>query len=203
MGRKLVIILMLIQTSAWAVVEFSASYYYTKQEYPNTDTTVDDDVSVTRTYTGSFAWYVFSTTAIEVFYSSNEDLTIDNNVNLDDSSNGKTINTLKSTLMTDSLGVGIRQALAPRKSRFLPTISIGHSSQTQQTIFKYVYTDSTSGEVKSGEVEDDVSYVTLALRVRITELLGLRASVTGTYSDFDFSEEAEQVKYSAGLSWIF
>lgn len=192
-----------LPTNALAIVEFSATYYYTKQSFPNSNTTVEEDVSATRTYSGTLAWYVFNNTAIELFYSSNEDINIDNGVNLTDTSTGKTINTLRSVLVTDSLGIGIRQALASRKSRLIPTISIGHSSQTQMTKYRYFYTDGTSGSIESGKIESDVSYLTISLRLRITELLGLTGSITGTYSDFDFSEDPDQLRYSAGLSWIF
>jgi hypothetical protein len=203
MKKVVLLTLILIQSSAFAAVEISGSYYYTKQEYPNIDTTADDDISVTRTYSGTIAWYLFSHTAIEVFYSTNEDINVDNDVGLDDTATGKTINTIKSTLTTDSLGIGIRQAFAGRKSAIIPTLSIGYSSQKQMTNYKYSYDDGGSGEIESGETESDVSYVTLSVRIRLTQALGLKGSITGTYDDLDFSESPQQLKYTAGLSWMF
>lgn len=193
------VLLLLLPATSFALMELSGNYSYSKQNFG-----VDNEnFSATRAYTATLAWYVFSTTAIEVYYSTSEDIT---QINTDATDGAITIRNNRSSVVTSSVGGGIRQALAPRNSRFIPTISLGYvqQKQTGETYYEIddgsTITPLTIGEDTSSE---KIYYATFSLRIKLTKTLGLTGSATGFFDDFSFDNSTENVRYSAGLSWYF
>jgi hypothetical protein len=197
--KKLLLLLLIFPATSFALMELSGNYGYTKQVFGAND----ENFSVTRSYTATLAWYVFSTTAIEVYYSTSEDVT---QINTDASDGAITIRNNRSSVVTNSVGGGIRQALAPRNSRFIPTISLGYVDQKQTGETYYEIDDgSTVTPLTIGEdsTSEKIYYATFSLRIKLTKALGLTGSATGFFDDFNFDNSTENVRYSAGLSWFF
>ena len=151
------------------------------------------------------AWYVFSTTAIEVNYTHN---TNSNTQNLSDPGTGDYISRIRSDVTTRSYGVGIRQLLASPKASFKPMISLGYAREFSEFTTTYTLEDVTapsSTEITDSpvEVEENSAFVTLALSIEFSERFSIRGSVSSFFPAFEFEEWDNDLRYSAGLSIFF
>lgn len=199
---KKIILLLLISLNAFSITEFDFNFGYEKSRF-GADR---QNKSVSRSYGGSIAFYFFNLTAIEFNYSQNEDETIVNN----DTTNATNlvISSETSSLITKTYGVGLRQALAPKTSFLIPSVSLGWARQfftDRSTATILNKTDSSKTIYDSGEskVSYDSVFAAFALKIRITQTMSLKGGVKTAFKAFEFSEAKNQVSYSAGLSWIF
>lgn len=197
MLKNLILILLLSYThfSYAGFVDFSANYWYSEQ----LSGVEDENKIISQTIGVNWAWYIWSTTAIELNYSQN---IYEDDFNTDLTDGADTINRIYKRTTTRVYGIGIRQALAGRKATVIPSIFIGTATQKileQQT---YVINNSVS-KLEPDEIEQNSGQISVALRIRITELMGLRFSARSVFPDFDTSKIRNNVTYSAGLSWVF
>lgn len=195
--RKIVLTLSILLSSfsTHAFVDFSANYWYSEQLYG----IEDENKIISQTVGVNWAWYIWSTTAIELNYRQTVD---EDDFNTDVSDGSDTINRVYKRATTKVYGVGIRQAFAGRKARIIPSLFIGTAKQTTKEKTTFVINNNVA-DGKPTEVEQNSGQVSIALRIRITDLMGLRFSARSVFPDFDTSQIKNNVSYSAGLSWVF
>lgn len=191
----LILLLSLSNISQAAFVDFSANYWYSEQLHG----IEDENKIVSQTVGVNWAWYIWSVTAIELNYSQtiNED---DYNTDLTDGSD--TINRIYKRTINQVYGIGLRQALAGRNSMIIPSIFIGIAKQTSKEETTYVINGASLIDDPE-EIEQESGQISVALRIRVTELMGFRLSARSVFPDFDTSKIRNNVTYSAGLSWVF
>ena len=119
--------------SAFAVFELSGSFGYKKQKYGENR----EDSTVEQTYSAALAIYLFSLTAVELSYFNSQN-TITAKQDADSTQSFSLIET-QNRVQTDVYGIGIRQALATRKSRIRPMISIGYAKQFVNDSLDYTF----------------------------------------------------------------
>jgi hypothetical protein len=197
----LFLITLCLSSQAFAFMELAGTYYYSKQTY-GTD---NSSFSASRNYTGTLAWYMFEYTAIEGYYAVTEDTNFDDSDIVVDST--LSILSSKSKVLTTAYGFGIRQSLANRKARIVPAISVGIAKQKEDGEIVYKINDNgaitTTDPVSDSVTESELSYVTISLKIKVTQTFGIKGSMTGTYPDFKISGEPDNIKYTAGISWVF
>jgi len=195
--------ILIFANHAKAVTELDFNFAYDKSVF-GADR---QNKSTSRTYGGSIAFYFFEMTAIEFNYSEKEDETI---VNHDTSniSSGLVIDSDSQTITSQTYGVGIRQALASRKSFLVPSISFGWARQKFQSSATAIIVDkatSASTTYNSGvsRAEYDSVFGSFALKIQLTKFMSLKGSVKTAFKAFEWNEAKDQLSYAAGLSWIF
>ena len=202
--RKLIFlsIISLIGLNSFAATEIDFEFGYDKQVFG----TEREDKSTSRSYSGSIAFYFLSMTAIEFNYSEEEDETL----NIINSSVDPVVRptSFSQTIKSVNYGVGIRQALASRKSFLIPTISIGWARSKVQdtTVSSYtVVSDNSTVTFTDGPNvnESDSVFASFALKIRLTKRMSLKGSVNTVFEAFKTEEARDQLSYRAGLSWIF
>lgn len=197
------IFLFFLSLNAFAFVEVNGSFWYDKQVFGG------DDQSITRsrTYSVFLAWYVFRLTAIEINYSETDDTIIDSGT-VSISGTAVDITSTENIVLTNVYGIGIRQALAPRNSFMVPTISVGYARQTISGETNYVFRSQVDGSTSDLKVENekeviDSSFATFALRFNVTRFFGISGSIRTVVPGTRFSESSNNLRYEAGISWIF
>jgi hypothetical protein len=205
----LYIIFFLISFNVSAYVDLSLNYTFSKRRLQavETDTNPDPGAAVTTTsgYTINWAWYIWEYTALELNYSESKQQLVDNRQAATDDET-LTIKNIDSTILTQVSGVGLRQSFANRKARIIPSLSLGYAKYTTSGLSRYVLDD--SGTEKELEIEKDKevfssSYASISLRIRFTQFMGLTLGAKTIMPEFDTSEAANNVTYSAGLSYVF
>ena len=160
-----------------------------------------------RSYGGSWALYLWNLTAIELNYYQSKETTIindDNNI----VNAGITRTSQQTIYETYVYGVGIRQAFAGRKSRFIPSLSVGYART-----FNKSYGDSTfsfndgSGtfvyHYKVSKTRSDNAFAAFGLKFAITRTFSIKGSVKTYFPADDFNKAKDNQKYTAGFSWFF
>jgi hypothetical protein len=186
-----------IFNNAWAYVDFSANFFYTKEIFGE-----NDNVNRSRNYNVTWAWYMFSTTALELNYSeaqstyqNNDDVTVATNVVIKQSIN---------QVFTDSYSIGIRQSFAPRTSRFIPSISASWSNQKQEGFNTYtIDNNGTVTDLKetTGIVEQSSMSAAVMLTIKFTQFFGMNFMGRKFFPKDDTIKESAQ--FSAGINWLF
>ena len=209
---RLVLFLFIIYFQAEAIVDLNISFTSSVQkvdgiESPGSTEDPGEAVATTEGFNVILAWYVFTYTAVELNYSQNTERLEDDRVSSTGGSSGTiSVNKIESVVRTKVQGIGLRQALASRKSRIIPSIAVGYAQLT--TTGETTYTLSDSGvtdelTILSDEETQNSGYVSFVLRFRITELMGLTLMARSVMPDFDSSQADQNLFYSAGISWIF
>lgn len=196
MKLLLVFIGMLISLSSFSYVDLSANFFYSKEVYGT-----NKNVSRSRNYYATWAWYVFKYTAIELNYSHSEDIIQSNETG---TSGTLEITGSKSVVTTDSYGIGLRQALAPRSSTIIPALSFGWASQKQ--IGSTTYTANDAGTpvdivIPDVNIEQKTTFAAFMLTIRLTRFFGINGMIRKYFPKDDKIEESMQ--YSAGINWLF
>lgn len=200
----------ILAESASAYVDLSLNYHYTQRRFDGeepTDAMPDPGQAVTTTqgWSANWGWYIWEYTALEFNYSqSKERLLDDRETSTDDDS--ITIKKVDSLVESEVIGVGLRQSFAHRKSFFIPSIALGYAKLITSGQTNYVLDDSGVEKKLTLERDKEVynsSYVTVQLRIRFTELVGLSLAAKAVMPDFDTSKGGDNLTYSAGFSWIF
>jgi len=182
-----------------AVSELSAEYGYSKQifgEDRNSD-------AISRSYSGSFATYFLTLTAIEFNYYYNKDVvTQRNNIEAPDS---WTVTEQRHEIVTSVYGVGLRQSLAPMKSPVRPIISLGYARMFKESSDYVTFERAgtvVSGKYDSDKERDDSVFATIALQIFLSQRMSLKLSVKSIFPAFEFNKAKDDLKYMAGFSWI-
>ena len=199
-----ILIFLLIPLKAFAVVGFEVDldFGYDEQLYG----TSHENSIVTRTYSGGFSTYLFNLTAIELDASrtyevntQNDRFTVATGFDLTSDCN---------TVKTDVYSVGIKQMLAGRNAFIQPAISAGYAKEfvtygrvvTVQDTTTQIYSVKDLGTTKQ---RTDSMYASFILQFKITERLSIKGSVKTLFPAFNYNEAKSNLKYLAGLSWIF
>ncbi len=201
MKNGVLLFLLFFSCQCFAVFELSGEYGLQKNVF---GTNQENEVENT-TYTGSLAWYVTSTTAIEFNYVQSTNM---NTQNLSNPGSGDYVERIVSEVSTEILGIGIRQLLATQKSPVKPMISIGAAKEFSEfnTTYRFFDSDSSSFlEISENpvEVEEDNAFVTFALAIEFSDHFSIRGSVSSYFPAFEFDQWDKDLRYSAGLSILF
>lgn len=186
--------------SSYALVEVSGDFGYRKQVYGSQR---QNDIT-DRSYGTSIAVYLFDYTAIEFNYNQNETINDEHSTyNID--STYQVVGSYN-RVMNYSYGVGIRQALAPRKALIRPSISLGYARQFTRDTTSLQILNSVTGN--SFEISDDPTklrsdsvFGTFSLELRLTARLALRGSVNTIFPAFQTDKARDNIKYMMGFSW--
>ena len=158
---------------------------------------------VSRTYSGSLAFYLFGLTAIELNISQNKNTVTDDNSRTIDSN--VTILSQKDQILTTVYGVGIRQVLAEKNAFIQPTISFGYAKQRRKGTVDYTLNDRGLLKIRTFQSEDsttDSAFGSLGIRLRMTSRLMINMSVKTVFPWFEVNQAKDNIKYLAGLSWF-
>lgn len=162
--------------------------------------------TVTRSYSGALSTYIFDYTAIDINVSRTQDTTSENErysvatgVDLIGQQNR-----VKSTVY----GIGLKQMFAPRTARLIPGISLGYAKQFLDYDSDLTIEDtSTKAQSKiyraATKQRIDSVFGTVSLQLRMTERLGLKASVKTLFPAFKLDKARDNIKYAFGFSWVF
>lgn len=209
---KLIPLILLITLGATqAYVDLSLSYTFSRNVIEGEEDPTDPDadvgkaISSTEGYSAVWAWYIWEYTAMELSYSQSTNRVEDDRETATDDET-IIVTSVDSTVKTTVSGMGIRQSFADRKSRIIPSISIGYAEFV--TSGSTVYTIDNNGTEETLTIEKETqkqssSYATLQIRIRLTELMGLSLAAKTVMPEFDTSKAQNNVTYSAGFSWIF
>lgn len=208
---KMYLLLTIFLTSnAIAYVDLGISYAYTKRRVEGAQIVGADEepgeaITTTSRQGINWAWYIWDYTALELNYSESTERLVDNRETATDD-NTVTIKEIDSTVISTVQGAGIRQSFASRKSRFIPSISIGYAKLTVSGTTKYILDVNGTEETITLERDKETfnsSYATVQLKIRITQLMGLTFAAKTVMPDFETSEADKNLTYSAGFSWVF
>lgn len=162
---------------------------------------------VDRVYSGSLAWYIFSTTAIEINYSLDQQITTQNT---DVAIQGSTLTMTESQnrVETEVYGIGIRQGLLPPSFRLRPMISIGYARQFVKDTTDYSFKNSANGQEISFsdgpyKRRDDSVFAGFILQWQLTKMLAIKGSVRTVFPAFQYNSARDNLKYLVGFSWFF
>jgi len=193
----IVAIALLVLNNASAYVDFSANFFYTKEIFGE-----NDNVNRSRNYNVTWAWYMFSTTALELNYSeaqstyeNNDEVTVTTGVKIKQSIN---------QVFTDSYSIGIRQSFAPRTSKFIPSISASWSNQKQEGFNTYkIDNNGTISDLKetTGIIEQSSMSAAVMLTIKFTQFFGMNFMGRKFFPKDDTIKESSQ--FSAGINWLF
>jgi hypothetical protein len=192
--------------NVFSYVDLGLNYGYSKQILGEDE----KNISISESTSGSWAWYLWEYTAIELNYTViNETLTdLHEQVVQLNESNKVIITETTNKIRTTVQGAGIRQALASRKAFLVPMISFGTAKQISQGTSFYKYR--VNEETEEYEVENerdaivvDSGFVSLMLRFTLTQNFGITLSGKTVFPAEDTSKAKNNISYQAGLSWVF
>jgi hypothetical protein len=185
---------------AFAIIEITANYTFSKQIYGAEDLTDDQldvaDTSITKSYQLVWNWYIWGYTAIDINFS-RESTEIQQTL----TDGTQTIN-ISTQLEGQTQGIGLRQAFAGKDAAIRPSIAIGYAKQKFNNIKNYSVDGVAVGPIKESS-EYDSTYVTLSFRLAFSKLMGLTLGGTTVVPGTDFGLASRNLKYFAGFSWIF
>ena len=207
MMKLLLIIFIMIPWQAYSYVDLNLGYSFSVRQINGVETEANPEPGSAQTrstgYSANIAWFLWEYTALELNFShTTENLIDDRSV----SDGAITIEKVNSTVVTQTQGVGIRQAFASRKSRIIPTLSIGYAQFTTSGDTTYTLNDGSSEADLTIQQDQEVfssSYAAFSLRFRLTELMGFTVAAKTVMPDFETDQAGDNITYTAGLSWIF
>lgn len=198
--------MLIVCPPSYSYVELGLNYSYSKQIVGEEE----NNVSISESNGGTWAWFMWEYTALEFNYAVINDTITDTNeqvVALDDV-NSITIIETTSRIKTVVQGVGIRQALAPRKSKVVPMISIGYAKQISQgsTLYRFRVNDGEDEEEQENELdaqEIDSAFFGLSIRISFTQTFGINIGGKTVFPSSEPDKAKNNVRYMAGLTWLF
>lgn len=193
----------LIASPAQALMELGFDFGYDRQIYGQER----ENKLVDRTYSGILAWYVFSSTALELNYSRNEQIITQNSdVPLQNST--LVLDSTQNRVETSVYGVGIRQALLPQGYRLRPMVSVGYARQFVEDSTDYTIHDSGSNQTFSfsdgpSKRRDDSVFAGFMLQWQLGRNFAIKGSVRTVFPAFEYNSARDNLKYLAGFSLFF
>jgi hypothetical protein len=204
--KKLIILCILLSPlKAFALMEINGEFGYRKQVFG-----LDRESSQrSRTYSGSYALYLFNSTAVELNYYSNKDVITVGTARPFTAPDGDALTVLtdQRTIETRSYGVGLRQALAGRNARWRPMFSFGYARQFVQDSSNFTIQQDSSGvsvnveNAKTKRREDSV-FASFILQFKLSKHMSVNASVKSVFPAFEFTKAKDDLKYLVGLAWL-
>ena len=203
MKTFLLFIIFISSLNASAIVnEIGFDFGYDIQKYGSTR----QNSIVSRSYSGGISSYVFSTTAIDLNFSSSTDTTTENNrYNV---ATGYDIVGQQNRVKTTVYGLGIKQALASKTSALVPLISVGYARQFVDYTTDITIENTTTKArsiASSGTTKErtDSVFASFVLQLKLTDQFSLKGSVKTIFPAFEFNKAKDDLKYLAGFSWMF
>lgn len=189
-------------TLCFGFTEFSLEGSYSKRVFGS----ARQNDQITKTYSGSVAFYLFSYTAIEFNYVQSDEETIER-TELTTTEDSVVFKGYKTTVRNTVRGIGIRQAFAGRKAPIRPLLSLGYAKQKVRDSTQYTYElVSTGQQIKlkspTQEFEDDSVFASFSLQFNLTQTMSLSASVRTVFPAFEFEKAQDYLKYTVGLTWL-
>ncbi|MAZ47264.1 MAG: hypothetical protein CME65_01795 [Halobacteriovoraceae bacterium] len=201
------ILLFLMPTAVSGYVDLNLGYSFSVRQINGVETESNPEPGSAQTrstgYSANIAWFVWEYTALEFNFSHTTENLIDDRAVTDGSI---TILKVDSTVITQVQGFGIRQAFASRKSRIIPSLSIGYAQFTTSGDTVYTLNDGSSEADLTIQQDQEVfssSYASFSLRFRLTQLMGFTVAAKTVMPDFEVDQAEDNITYTAGLSWIF
>lgn len=201
--KYFLLILFFVSVNAHALFELGVDFTYNRQVYG-----LDLKNKLTnRTYMTSLAMYLFSTTAIELNYSSSNRTTTENNA-VAISGTTYQVTSVQNNVDNKVYGLGIRQALLPARFNFRPLISLGYARRFTEDSTQYTFKDTVTGETTSysdgpTKARDDSVFAAFILQWRIGPAFSIKGSVRTVFPAFQTERAKDYVEYMAGLSLFF
>lgn len=203
--RKLILLIFFICSGqAFAYSEINADFGYNRLYYgANRENTI-----INRSYSGTFATYFSENFAVEFNYSRTQQITTEI-TNLFFAGPVDYYLTGSQNRVTNIVyGAGIRWLLTSRQSRIRPHISMGYANQEVQNASDETYFVPSSNETftfTSAVTRQRIKsvYGALALQFGITQHFAIKGSVQTVFEAFKTERAKDNIKYMAGLTWIF
>ena len=197
------IFILLIPLSGHAVTELDFNFGFNKSIFGKDR----ENKSISKMYSAGIAFYFFNLTAIEFTYGIRKDGT-DIVYEVSDVSSGVYIQKASQILNVETIGVGIRQALASRRAFLLPVFSFGWSRQefTEYTNFTTIdkATDiSNQYQTKINKTKYSSLFTSFSLKIKLTRGFSIKGSVKTIFKAFEWNEAKDRLRYSLGFSWMF
>lgn len=197
---SLFLLFLAIPGSAFALYELNANFSYSKQVYGSSR----QNSMVERSYSGAFAVYFLTYTAVEFNYSQKEDILTENDTIAIGS--GLSILSIQNRVMTKTSGVGLRQALPFFGKFMLPVVSLGYAKQSKEGKTSYTLNDNGTQEiieVRSERRFANSAFAGFMLKINVTKRVGLTGSVKSVFPAFKFDQAKDNLNYEAGLAVMF
>ncbi len=161
---------------------------------------------VSRNYSGGISAYLFDLTAIDLNYSNNQDTNSQNDRYTVQA--GLDVIAQQNRVKTNVYGVGIKQLLAGRGSRIIPSINVGYArefvtSSGDITVQNTVTSAQTVFHLAESKQRYNSAFGAFSLQLKLTERFSLKGSVKTIIPDFEFNKAKDNLKYLVGFAWIF
>jgi len=201
--KFLILFILIIPINSFAgIYEFDFDFGYNSQKYG-----VNRQNSVmSRNYSYGISVYLFDLTAINFNVSNDQDITTQNDrytvaTSLD-------VISQQNRVKTDVYGVGIKQMLAGRNSRIVPTISVGYAKESVTssgdiTVENTITNAHTVFNLTQTKQKYNSVTGSFALQLKLTERFSLKGSVQTLFPAFEFNKAKDNLKYLVGFAWIF
>lgn len=203
MKKILILLCLLIPTLSFGLVhEIASEFSYDKKIYGLSR----ENSNVNRTYGGAFSTYILDYTAIDLNFAYSQDISTENTRY--SVTNGIDVVGQQNRLKTHVFGIGIKQIFAPRTARLIPGVSVGYAKEFVNYQSDLTVEDVPTGTrvtIGQGEVKmrQDSVFGTFSLQLRLTNKFSIRGSVRTLFPAFEFNKARDNLKYSAGFSWVF
>lgn len=196
---------LIVSNHVFSYVDLGVNYSYNQQIIDADKNLSGEAVSVTKTISAYWSWYIWEYTALEFSYSRSDNNMTDNRPIQDDSASF-VIKEVENKVTTEVQGIGLRQSFANRKARFIPSLGLGYARVVERGITHYTVNTGGADQRLTQENEEEVyssSYMTVSFRIRLTELMGITVGAKTVVPEFDLSDAEKNLTYNAGFSWIF
>ncbi len=195
--------LIILSSNLWALSELNAEFGYGRQLYGSKD----ENKTISRSYSGSLAQYFFETTALELNYSYQSEVSTENN-SVPITGTTYSVVSMQNTMTTVVYGLGLRQALASQKSPIRPVLSFGYAKQFVENKTDYTFQNNTTGNrftTTDGPYKSriDSAFAAFTLQLKMTQTFSLQGSVKTVFPAFKTGLARNNLKYTAGFSWFF
>lgn len=194
--------ILFLSSNSYALMEMGVDYGHSRKVYGSNR----ENNTKSTTYSGSWAIYFLTLTALEFSFGQTEETTVEKSSIPIDSST-ITVTGFKTIVNSKMFGIGIKQALGPKKARLRPAISIGYARQFIEDKTFINYSDSSNGS--TGSIQDSESksrydsvMASFSLQFFLSQRFSLKGSVRTIFPAFNFDQAGDDIKYTIGLSWF-
>jgi uncharacterized protein YhjY with autotransporter beta-barrel domain len=201
-SQLLLIFFLILPFKAFSSIELGFDFGYDKQIYG----AQRQNNLVSRNYSGGMSFYLFDLTAVDLNASTTDDTTSQNDRYT--VATGIDVIAQQNRMKSEVYGLGIKQMLAGRGALLTPIVSVGYAREFV-TSSGDITVENTTSKVKTvynlTETKQRYNSVfgSFILQLKLTERFSLKASVKTLFPAFEFNKARDNVKFSAGFSWIF
>lgn len=187
----------------WSFNELGFDFGYNKQMYGQDR----QNSIVNRNYSANIASYFTSNLALELNYSQGQQITTENESIAIAGTQFRVTGT-QNRVTNIVYGGGLRLLLTSRQARIRPFISVGYANQEIQDATDYTFYDisnnivtTSTTEVKKQTIES--VYGSFGLQIGVTQHFAIKGSVQTVFEAFKTERAGDNLRYMAGLTWIF